>query len=1177
MKFTPVYPRGLKKTSRVGTIMILFLLGTMACNRIPGTRELVHSIEGNFLSTLPLRFVENAGQTLPGVLFHAEGAGHTLLFETSRVLFYGKGRSTASSPGEQVVLAFHGSSESVAVHGIGKHQGVTNYYRGSDPAGWHTRIPTYGSVVYKGLYPGIDMVCAGDQGTFKNEFRVAAGVDPGMIQMSYQGTLNLKISGKGDLLISTGNGTLVDKAPVAYQEVGDQRKAVRIRYRLRQGMVSFRVGAYDPGLPLVIDPEFSYVTYYSGNDETIGQGIAVDREGYLLHSGYSKATDLPVANAFGETNAGAEDLFIIKMDTATGEYLYATYIGGDTSDIARDFAIDEEGNAYITGHTQSTNFPVTDGAYQTVHKGEEDVFLTKLGPDGSIVYSTLLGGSLWDFGYGLALNASHEAYLTGYAGSVDFPTLDAYQPTSAGSMDAFVSKISSGGDSLLYSTFLGGDNFDGGLGIALDKEGYIYVAGESWSTNFPMLNAEQEMHGGMNDAFITKLNPSGQALEYSTYLGGEGSDVIYDIAVDTGGNVYVCGGADSPDFPEMPFGEVKSTSVASIRDTRSVDFPGTEFGQARSSKSVAGIQDTKSEEVDAFVTYYNVVGHMTFCALFHRAGFNYFRTMVLMSGGIDPFLLVAGYLRTGMAVLSYAIRDYSEIIEDPGPVNLLEVEDTSHHYYPRAIDLIEPGLFTLDFSTSATFPTGENGTPDPNPEPSPMYDNAVVFSGGANLKVTITAPDSLQFGAQLVVYVKVENTSSKDARLTSMVISSKDPDAVEDQIMEEDCAVLGKVCMLGTIPAGSSVEKIVRLRMTDSPYINDGVDLIRIHAIAGGANTNKAEAEKVIDLFELDAHFGFELFTYGWKKSTHTEMIDLYVNDELVVDDLQDGVPWQQDIKIWGIRPRIDITDSEATDNLNPITTDTIDLCAPGTDHLISPRNHQLVLVEDPEGMMEIYHKRDAWLTASDPSKTDFFVIHGAGEIGDADIRMVDPDNQGTVLETLFDDLAPDSVTEYTSLVSGRVAFELSSGDNSMVYEMVEEDLTGLEGSVLTGVIIPGPGGEGASAKLVISGVEQSSGQFPRYAFGINGLSDFSLFPNPFGSETTITYFLERTMDLEVAIYCASGLKVKSLYNGYQSRGEHYIPWDGYDEHGQQLSPGTYLCVIQTGSTTVVRKLMKIY
>ena len=177
-----------------------------------------------------------------------------------------------------------------------KQSGVTNYYKGSDPSDWYTHIASYGSLVYEGLYPGIDMACSGVQGIFKNEFRVARGADPGIIQLSYSGASKVQVSRDGDLLIRTNDGILVDAAPVAYQMVDGERNEIKVCYRVRRNVVSFKLGANDPELSLVIDPEFSYVTYYSGNDVTSGAGLAVDGEGFILFAGHSLATDLPVAN-----------------------------------------------------------------------------------------------------------------------------------------------------------------------------------------------------------------------------------------------------------------------------------------------------------------------------------------------------------------------------------------------------------------------------------------------------------------------------------------------------------------------------------------------------------------------------------------------------------------------------------------------------------------------------------------------------------------------------------------------------------------------------------------------------------------------------------------------------------------------------------------------------------------
>src|SRR2546425_4794091 len=261
--------------------------------------------------------------------------------------------------------------------------------------------------------------------------------------------------------------------------------------------------------------------------------------------------------AFG---GGSYDAFVTKVNPSGSGVVYSTYIGGSDADIANGIAVDASGDAYATGLTYSTNFPTTVGTFQPAFGGGSlDGFLTKLDPTGSaLVYSTYLGGSGLDAGEGIAVDAAGNAYVVGNTDSTNFPTTSgAFQLTFGGGVqDVFVTKLNPTGSALFYSTYLGGSAFDESFGIALDAVGNAYVTGDTDSTNFPTVNAVQSVPAGGFDIFVTKLNPTGTGLVYSTYLGGSGTDGtgFNSIALDTlpNPNAYVTGFTDSTNFPTTP-------------------------------------------------------------------------------------------------------------------------------------------------------------------------------------------------------------------------------------------------------------------------------------------------------------------------------------------------------------------------------------------------------------------------------------------------------------------------------------------------------------------------------------------------------------------------------------------------------------------------------------------------
>ncbi len=294
---------------------------------------------------------------------------------------------------------------------------------------------------------------------------------------------------------------------------------------------------------------YIYSTYLGGSGGDYGTSIAVDNSGNAYITGYAASTNFPTFNAIQGTLGGSSDAFVSKINAVGNALVYSTYLGGINLDEGTGIAVDSLGNAYVTGSTQSTNFP-TLNPIQGNLGGVEDAFVAKINAAGSaLVYSTYLGGNNFDVGYGIAVDSSGNAYVTGYTQSTNFPTLNAIQGSLVGVDNAFVAKINATGSALVYSTYLGGSGYDGGTGIAVDSSGNAYVAGFTQSTNFPTLNPIQGNLGGTEDAFVTKINAAGNALVYSTYLGGSGADVGAGIAVDSLGDAFITGFTQSNNFP----------------------------------------------------------------------------------------------------------------------------------------------------------------------------------------------------------------------------------------------------------------------------------------------------------------------------------------------------------------------------------------------------------------------------------------------------------------------------------------------------------------------------------------------------------------------------------------------------------------------------------------------------
>src|SRR5438552_102423 len=555
--------------------LILALLVTAACGTVPASVTPAESDAPRHVRVseaygkLPLYFEANKGQTDEQVRFLARGSRSTLFLTPSEAVLVFTHREVSRTV---LRMTFIGANPEPSVVGAEELPGKANYFIGSDPANWRTDVPTYAKVRYKNVYPGIDLIYYGNQRQLEYDFVVSPGADPRRIRFGFHGADKLEVDAQGDLVLHTATGVIRQRKPVIYQEVEGARREIAGGYVLEGARrVGFRVTAYDAHRPLAIDPALFYSTYLGGSDSDEGFAIAVDTAGTAYVTGRTFSIDFPTTQgAFQTTLVGFHGVvFVTKLNPTGSGLVYSTYLGGTTADQATGIALDTAGNAYVTGQTNSVDFPTTPGAYQTTLGGSNDVlifqgdaFVVKLDPTGStLIYSTFLGGSGDDVAYGIALDSSGNAYVVGATASTDFPTTPgAFQTTfGGGEAHVFVTKVNPLGSALVYSTYLGGSDHDEGFGIALDglPSPNAYVTGETRSTDFPIIPGaiQPTFAGGTGfDVFVTKLDPTGSALIYSTYLGGPGDDYGNAIAVDAlpNPNAYVTGVTASTTFPTTP-------------------------------------------------------------------------------------------------------------------------------------------------------------------------------------------------------------------------------------------------------------------------------------------------------------------------------------------------------------------------------------------------------------------------------------------------------------------------------------------------------------------------------------------------------------------------------------------------------------------------------------------------
>ena len=477
--------------------------------------------------------------------------------------------------GHLLRVEFVGASESAEAIGGEVMSGRINYFIGDDEKRWGRNCQIHESARIIDLYDGIDAIYYLDEGVPRYDLIVAPGADPSRIAMRMRGADDVRIEEGGRLAVGTSLGDLEMHDLVAYQINGKgERCQITSRFRLRDGLVSFEVGAYDRSRPLVIDP-IVYSTYVGGTSPDVAMGIAVDGDGNAYITGYTHAQNRQ--EIFYPTTVGAYDtthgeigddhLFVTKLSADGSSLLYSTYLGGSLNAVPGGIAVDGEGHAYLAGTTLGRGYPTTDGAYDTSANGATDIFVTKLSADGSsLLYSTIIGSETSEEIGGIVIDGEGNAFIAGSTkgarGGVGFPyptTPGVFRSAARGDFDAFITKLSADGSSVIYSTVFGSTELDRIDAIAIDSSGSAYITGLTSHVattlgHYPATSgAFDTSQNGKTDIVVTKLSPDGTTLLYSTFIGGGGNEGGNDIAVDTDGAAYIVGGISWPAlYPTTP-------------------------------------------------------------------------------------------------------------------------------------------------------------------------------------------------------------------------------------------------------------------------------------------------------------------------------------------------------------------------------------------------------------------------------------------------------------------------------------------------------------------------------------------------------------------------------------------------------------------------------------------------
>ncbi|MFX0204651.1 MAG: SBBP repeat-containing protein [Candidatus Hodarchaeota archaeon] len=573
-----------------------------------GIEKLLSKSSIDLPSKLPFSgFVENKGQVEdPKILYYYSNSEMNVGFGISKITFVSASQNDIS--GNSFSLTFPEAAR-ITPKGITKKSHPSNFYYGN----FHfTNIPSWDEVWYYDLYPQIDLRYYMTTEGLKYEFIVRPGGNPAQIIMKVNGMVILEVQPQ-TVTMRTSNAVqsvvFQDRQLCVFQADKTPITAQFIPKNPLSQSYGFNLGNYDPNQLLIIDPLWKhFITYLGGSGSDYANAIAIDNNGNSYITGTTTSSNFPTHNAYNNTFSGETDAFVTVLNATGTGFMYSTYLGGSHFDNGKAIALDTDGNCYITGVTSSDNFP-TYNAINDTRLGGTVAFVTKLNTTGNIVFSTYWGGSWADEGWGIAVDTDGNCYITGLTYSPDFPTVNAFNDTLSADSDVYVTKLNATGTGLVYSTYLGGNDYEWAYGITVDINDNCYITGKTESSDFPTANAYQSLGGGLNpDSFVTKLNATGTGLVFSTYLGGSEYEEGYGIALNSDENCYVTGFTSSTDFPTLN-----------------------------------AYNDTYNGGGDVYVTKFNMTGNVVFSTFLGGSGFEYDSKIVVDSAGNS---YITGYTRS---------------------------------------------------------------------------------------------------------------------------------------------------------------------------------------------------------------------------------------------------------------------------------------------------------------------------------------------------------------------------------------------------------------------------------------------------------------------------------------------------------------------------------------------------
>ena len=604
------------------------------------------------LRTAPLRFEPAASGD-----FAVRGPHYECRISPREVALRRAGRSAR--------ISFIGTTQT-RLEPSGLLNSTTNVIRGNDPSQWRG-IPNYSRIQARNLYPGIDIAYYGNPTELEYDLIVNPGAHPERIRFRYD---------SGRFHRGAIAGDFIKNQPVAYQLAADgSRISVRSRFkRMADGSYGFALGKYDPARRLIIDPAYTLGAYTGGTLGDSPVSVGVDSKGFVYVAGNTFSTDLPLSSdPYATTKPGDSDVFVIKLDPkapAESRVLYSTYIGGAAADTLSRMIVKPDGTVVLAGTTASSDLPLGNAAQSSL-KGTTDAFVVWLDPSqagkSALYYGSYLGGTKNESGNDVAVDAQGLIYVTGTTNSTDFPLAGAYQQSPGGGTDAFAVMIDTGRSeaaSLAYSTILGAGLGDQGTAVGAASDGTFWVAGTTYSSDFPTAGVYYHDYAGSGDAFIAHINPKvagGSSLLYSTFFGGSDFDSPTRVLVDKNGRPVVAGRTLSKDLP-VTSNALQPASAGGVDAFVMVLSPGE--GTVNSSQLVYSTYFGGSDSEVLMDMTSDSAGNLYlagFTLSFDLRTVNALQPAHTSVGGIDGFVVRMDPRRPGAAGL-----DYSSYVDSPG-------------------------------------------------------------------------------------------------------------------------------------------------------------------------------------------------------------------------------------------------------------------------------------------------------------------------------------------------------------------------------------------------------------------------------------------------------------------------------------------------------------------------------